>query len=310
MSMVNFMFMSLLVLSPIIGLSASNWLVMWVSMEIGLIGLIPLLFSSEIKMSESAIKYFMVQGLAGSIMLLSGLFVLSLLKETSFWTILLLMSICVKLGFFPFHFWVMPVISGINHFQKSLILGPMKVIPLSLIMLFSTWGNLSSVIILILSLFSMVWGSIMTNNCSSVSLMIGGSSIVHSGWMGLGSIVGGLWVYFLSYLVVLFLLLLSLNEPNHMVSSLLILSFSGLPPFLLFVVKYYMLMMAMVSNISGFILVVPILCAVLSLNFYLKFSYFYYLMPTSQQTKSFLLKLFAILINSLGVLVIIYLMFF
>lgn len=272
--------MSFLGLGPIIRLSSSNWLITWVGIEISLIGLIPLsirLF--EVSVREPLIKYFIIQRMARSIILFFGLLVFSLQNIRDSIVLLLSLSIIIKLGFFPLHFWVIPVVSGLSFYQNIIILGPQKIVPLRLIINIFTLSRVEglSILVLILSRLSIIWGSLVSNNTTEIKIIIGGSSITHTGWIGFGLIYGGIWVYFFIYFIVTLILLYCLNEVDFLLRSFLLLSLSGLPPFVLFSGKFWILWRTFNLSRSFIVLLIPILSAVVSLNFYLKFRYFFIL---------------------------------
>nr|YP_009113923.1 NADH dehydrogenase subunit 2 [Vertigo pusilla]AGC52888.1 NADH dehydrogenase subunit 2 [Vertigo pusilla] len=278
MTVFSWMFLSLVFLGPVVSLSSSSWFLVWGGMELSLIGLLPLMSNDKSNiMTESAFKYFLVQALASLIVLISGINIFMFNSNSMMILGFFLIGLTLKLGIFPLHFWVIPVLKTSGYNLMMLLLGPMKIVPLSLLMKFFQVFNISNFSVLWFAVFSALIGAIIGNNVSSIRAVLGASSISHSGWFMVGAWSGGMWSYFFIYLISLFLMLWYLEESFSKVTALLILALSGLPPFLLFFGKVNILLSFLTVNASLLFLVILIISAVLSLNFYLKFSYIFYL---------------------------------
>nr|YP_009370147.1 NADH dehydrogenase subunit 2 [Orcula dolium]AIR76268.1 NADH dehydrogenase subunit 2 [Orcula dolium] len=277
---------SMVFLGPAISLSSGNWLILWGGMELSLMGLMPLMnMGRGMISSESSMKYFLIQAVASTIILISGMNIY-FLKDLNFIFILFFVfSLIVKLGAFPFHFWVIPVVEGSKYYHMFYLLVPMKIVPLMLMCSALALDKLVYEVVMISSLATLIVGPILGNNVSSTSKMIGASSIGHSGWFMLGSLFGGLWLYYLCYSLTLWMLLWVLLQHNELFISLMVLSLSGLPPFFLFVGKMYIFFAAMVSYGFYSIMMILIFSSLMSLNFYLKFSYMYYLISSKMESK-------------------------
>jgi NADH-ubiquinone oxidoreductase chain 2 len=96
----------------LIAISASSWLGAWIGLEINLLSFIPLMSDKFNQFStEAALKYFLTQALASSILLFGVLYLgisnqltfSSSLEETSL-NILLSSTLLLKMGAAPFHF--------------------------------------------------------------------------------------------------------------------------------------------------------------------------------------------------------------
>lgn len=108
------LFIFFILRGTIISLRSSYWILIWIGIEITLIGLIPIVLSYRNSLEkEGIVKYFTVQAL-GSIFVLIGRLVMfypSFRWETSiisFFSILgmlvILLGLFLKLGIFPVHF--------------------------------------------------------------------------------------------------------------------------------------------------------------------------------------------------------------
>nr|UXC95397.1 NADH dehydrogenase subunit 2 [Megaustenia imperator imperator] len=308
MSLIMLFFTFMIILSPIICLSSSSWLIYWSGMELGFISMFPIMFNhNSLMITESAMKYFLVQSVASILMFFFGSFYFMLFMVNFSSLSLFMATLLIKLGMFPFHFWVLPVISGIWYEQMMFLLIPLKIPTLGLINYIFCQHDMQF-FMLFTSFMTMIVGSILGINCSNVRSLLAASSITHSGWILVSSLVGNMWSYFSVYSFILLITLLSILNMDSIMSSLMVLSMSGLPPFLLFSVKFLVLMMMIKSNYSFFMILIPILSAVFSLNFYLKMSYSFLLNGKKVLKPKFLMSM--IIMNLMGGVSLLYLLFF
>nr|UXW90896.1 NADH dehydrogenase subunit 2 [Succineidae gen. n. sp. z RM-2021] len=277
----NYFSMSML---PLISLSSSDWVLTWFYMEMMLVVFYINFFkiNMELMMNLSSIKYFIIQSLSGLFLLTSGN-MLFYHEENLLFMFLFCFSLMLKLGVFPFHFWVISVVKYMNLLLLFFLFFTMKIIPLGLMNIFISEISPLSVlyfIILIFSVISMLVGSLMGNNFSSLNSMLGSSSISHSGWFMFSIFTGLLYYYFFIYGMVMMFLLKSIFSFDNMTSYLSLISLSGLPPFSVFFAKLKILMYLVMSEYFILIILMMML-SVVSLKFYLKFSFFYFLKNNS-----------------------------
>nr|YP_010970195.1 NADH dehydrogenase subunit 2 [Phyllidiopsis xishaensis]WNR50784.1 NADH dehydrogenase subunit 2 [Phyllidiopsis xishaensis] len=289
MSSGNILFLIMLILGPLVSLSSTNWVICWVGLELGFLGLIPLLFSDFSFSSlskESAMKYFCIQALASALLMLGGVFVFINFMTIWVFNFTFVMSLFMKLGIFPMHFWVPSVVSGLNWLPMFILLGWQKVPPLAFIVIFAENLDWFIPFIMIFGGLSALTGSVIGLNQTSFRAMLGSSSISHTGWACFGSVFGNLWVYFLIYCITFFILMFFCFLMHDLMISMTVLSLSGLPPFTMFIGKWGILKSALICEIWYGYLIFPILGALLSLFFYLKFFYSFYLKFTSSTQNS------------------------
>nr|YP_009558651.1 NADH dehydrogenase subunit 2 [Partulina redfieldi]AZZ06752.1 NADH dehydrogenase subunit 2 [Partulina redfieldi] len=284
MTMYYIIFMYIVLLAPFLSISSSNWLILWVLMEISLFSMMPLFTKSKMKdgnmLGESMMKYFIVQSVASLILMVSGisLYMNLMFEEYIYWVIFSMM-VFLKLGIFPLSFWVIPVLKGVNSLLIFFLLGPMKIVPLYLMYFhlnFYYKTDMKWMFYIIIGVSSMVIGALVGNNMTEFRSMIGASSITHSGWFVIASTVTGLFTYFFLYMMSLSFLLTSLiinTTKTSLAHCMVMLSLSGLPPFLLFYAKYLVFSNMLLMQVSLVFLMIVLFSAVLSLNIYLKFSY-------------------------------------
>lgn len=271
----------MLIISPLLALRSSGWVAIWARLEVGIIGLVPLIFiwGGLFLRGERCIKYFVVQAFASGLLLFTGLLIFS--EPPTYRTglevmmVIFLASLLLKIGVFPFHFWVVPVISFIGDLQILYILGPMKVVPLKLTSLVVDLYGGVELVMVVLSVCSMVIGSVIGNRCYSVRGILGASSISHSGWLLISCIYGCLWIYFILYVFSLRQFVVSHLWGYRFLCGLSILRISGLPPFVLFYAKISLLMRILTRGVYLVLFIGVILRLVISLNFYLKYFFLF-----------------------------------
>nr|UTN43018.1 NADH dehydrogenase subunit 2 [Chelopistes texanus] len=141
----------LVYLSVFLAISSSSWISSWVAMELGSIGFLPILSWNGSLMSKlSAWKYFLVQAISSSVFLfsilgISGSF-FSNWQELSndFFSFILMASIFMKMGIFPFHGWLISVVENCSWMKFFIISTVQKVVPLCIffnLSFSSTLGN-------------------------------------------------------------------------------------------------------------------------------------------------------------------------
>ena len=128
MSSGNFLFYFFMLLGPGIAVSSSEWVICWVGIELSFFGLIPLLVRDgkdvPILRRESALKYFCIQAAGRALLICGGIikFTIPFYRDSLPPHLILLIGLRLKLGIFPFHFWVPRVVSGVEWYSAFLIL--------------------------------------------------------------------------------------------------------------------------------------------------------------------------------------------
>nr|YP_009171130.1 NADH dehydrogenase subunit 2 [Drawida japonica]AIR76355.1 NADH dehydrogenase subunit 2 [Drawida japonica] len=280
---------SVLVSSSIMALSSSNWLIFWLSMEINLLSFIPIILTgSGNQETEAAIKYFLAQALGSSAILVfsTSLWNLESFSFSKLFSLILMVSILLKLGSAPCHFWYPSVMSSISWVSCFVLTTWQKLAPLCAISFFLMQKFSSSFLIFVGSLNAII-GGIMGLNQSKMRSIMAYSSIGHIGWMlSLSSIYMPISsvVYFVVYsmlILPLFFILgllniYGLNNLNKTISmapllifvvSILFLSLGGLPPLTGFAPK--MMTIFLLVNVNSMFILFLILGSVLNLCFYL-----------------------------------------
>lgn len=239
-------------MGTIISISSRNWLYVWVGLEVNLLSFIPLLMCgiNETEV-ERALKYFLVQAL-GSCLILLGSFNIIIFPNSLITyyacSLFLFLSIIIKIGIFPFHYWVPQVIGGIRWLICLILSIWQKIRPLVIM-----GGLIRKVyrvpLILTISLGALV-GGFGGINQRQIRVLLAYSSIGHIRWIGLGlsrSMVI-LMIYFVIYSLTRFIIMafiiysqskmVNLNNygslPLYIIMFLAFLFFrlGGIPPFI------------------------------------------------------------------------------
>nr|ALA07932.1 NADH dehydrogenase subunit 2 [Argopecten irradians concentricus] len=237
MSIRNFSFSwSLVVISIILSLSSPTWFGAWVGMEMNLFGAVALMVGSTKLSVDSVFKYFFAQSFGSSVIIM-GLVMGGWVGLGPVMACLVL-GLMVKVGAAPFHFWVVEVLKGIRVECMWFLLTVQKLVPLMLV----TQVGQGSWALFVCSGLSVLVGSISGVGATSLSRLVGYSSIAHTGW-SLAACISGmsvLWFYLLAYWISLTGFLrfskgdwrLSSWGGEGLASCFFLFSLGGFPPFL------------------------------------------------------------------------------
>nr|YP_010952670.1 NADH dehydrogenase subunit 2 [Trapezia serenei]WMQ53090.1 NADH dehydrogenase subunit 2 [Trapezia serenei] len=278
----SFMFLFTLLLGSFLTISSSSWFSMWIGLELNLLSFIPLIL---IKMnplySETALKYFLIQALGSTFIIMSSCLYLYFSLSIS---PLIIMALLLKLGAAPFHFWFPHIMEGLSWPQAYILLSVQKIAPMYML------SHLHSYYLMIMlsAIFSALVGALSGLNVLSLRKIMAFSSINHMSWMLIAIFISDfMWVtYFIFYILIslsivmffnsfhsyYFSDLLNLSYSNPYFSLLLplnLLSLGGLPPFTGFVPKWFMIQ-SMLMNEMIFPLIFLIFSALITLYYYLR----------------------------------------
>nr|QGT77322.1 NADH dehydrogenase subunit 2 [Tenuipotamon yuxiense] len=293
------LFLSTLFLGIMLSISSTSWFNIWVGLELNMMSFIPLI---TIKMnsyfSESALKYFLIQALGSTLFIMASCLFFSypLLSST-----LILMSLFLKLGSAPFHFWFPQVMSGLTWPQTILLMTIQKITPMVLITYLTPFTS-SQQIISLSAILSALIGALGGLNSMHLRKIMAFSSINHMSWMLISLTISDLFwsIYFLFYtlisisIITLFnttqaftlLDLMKFNQINLTYTLLIplnLLSLGGLPPFTGFIPKW-MLIQLLINNKIFLPLFFFLLSALITLYFYLRITIFFFLLFNSPST--------------------------
>nr|QOV03292.1 NADH dehydrogenase subunit 2 [Hydrotaea armipes] len=288
------MFFSILMVGTLISISANSWLSAWMGLEINLLSFIPLMSDNKLMSTEASLKYFLTQALASSVFLFAViLFLLNLTKVNLnyFMEMIIFSSLLLKSGSAPFHFWFPNVMEGLSWSNSLILMTWQKIAPLMLI----SYIILKPLIIISIILSSMI-GALGGLNQTSLRKLMAYSSINHLGWM-LAAMYNSnlLWItYFMFYSILTFSMIFMFNMfkisyinqlfslffyEKTMKFSLFfnLLSLGGLPPFLGFLPKLFVIQSLTMNN-QLFLLMFMLMMTLITLYFYMRLCYSAFMM--------------------------------
>nr|QIT06470.1 NADH dehydrogenase subunit 2 [Novacerus sp. FZ-2019] len=282
----HLMFLSTLMLGTMVAISSNSWFTCWIGLEINLMSMIPL-FVIKLKpsSSETAIKYFLIQAMASLILMFSSI-MMNLMENMNIllsMNYILILTIAIKVGVPPFHFWFIQIIEMTEWMQCSILMTWQKVAPLFL--MFYSSNYLSSVILVMASSI----GSLGGYNQNSIKKILAYSSIMNLAWM-LASMMISFYTfmtYFLFYSMIIIMIITSLFlmntktlemyankiEMNKTILFLNFMSLGGLPPFIGFFIKMNIIKNLSLMSISITMIIMLIFASLITLWFYLKLLY-------------------------------------
>nr|WMI45321.1 NADH dehydrogenase subunit 2 [Octopus vulgaris] len=259
----NFMFIIMMIMGTIMSLSSSHWLMMWMGLELNLMGILPLMnIKSKNFEIESSMKYFIIQSMSSSLFISSSIFMymssISMFSmfNNSLFSPIMIISLLIKLGSAPFHFWLPSMCKQMSWLMLFLILTWQKLAPLFML----SFINFNYIIMILSAFMSSILGSIQAINQSSLQLIMVYSSISHLGWMLPICFINNflMFNYLLIYTIIILPMFItfsmkstfftySLTEQNmymnkeNIFTMMLILSLAGIPPTLGFLSKLMVL---------------------------------------------------------------------
>nr|YP_011004702.1 NADH dehydrogenase subunit 2 [Perinereis wilsoni]WPT28342.1 NADH dehydrogenase subunit 2 [Perinereis wilsoni] len=255
----TFLFALTLISGTLISLSSTNWLYLWMGMELNLLSFIPLIASSRtLQETEASVKYFIIQAIGSGLMLTAGIMSINPVTLFNFHNlipVIFFISMIIKLGMAPCHQWLPHVMTSISWSHCMILATWQKVSPL-IMMIYIMPRNLYFMIAFIAMLSALI-GGIGGLNQTQLRALLAYSSIGHMGWM-LSTIEcpSNLFaIYFSIYIAISIALMSMLNSNNMMMSKvpnsiinmspmtfymmmIVIFSLGGLPPFLGFIPKW------------------------------------------------------------------------
>nr|YP_009912619.1 NADH dehydrogenase subunit 2 [Obrimoposthia wandeli]QLJ92325.1 NADH dehydrogenase subunit 2 [Obrimoposthia wandeli] len=208
-------------------ISSHNFLWLCLSLELNLYCvLVLILFWNDNHANPQIISYFVVN-------ILSSLFLyLSIISQIY---ILFVLGLFLKMGFFPFPWWLISVLSNLKWYGFFLINVVQKVVPIFICIHSGGLHNVFFFLVFFLSYFISLIE--MNNSSNRFIVFLGWSSVsVVSLVLFLGVFVSFITalVYFIIYSFLLFMVSV---ENNNIFNLLLLFSLGGFPPFLGFSLK-------------------------------------------------------------------------
>nr|YP_009231716.1 NADH dehydrogenase subunit 2 [Moloha majora]ALZ50234.1 NADH dehydrogenase subunit 2 [Moloha majora] len=263
----NILFLSSLITGSFISISSTSWFTAWVGLELNLMSFIPLISIKPKKtISEAAIKYFLIQALGSSIIIMNSCLMLSYQNMSS---LLILLALILKLGAAPFHQWFPQVMEGIMWPQAIILMTIQKLAPMYLLS-YLLEQNSIFFIILLSSIFSAIFGSLGGINQVLLRKIMAYSSINHMAWMMSAMMISEkVWImYFTFYSIISssISLMFHLSKMNHLSQ---IINYISYPKFIMFTIPLSLLSLGGLPPFSGFIPKWILIQIFMSMNMYI-----------------------------------------
>nr|AFH56001.1 NADH dehydrogenase subunit 2 [Phaethornis superciliosus] len=287
-----------LILGTTLTISSNHWMMAWTGLEINTLAIIPLISKHHHPRAiEAAIKYFLVQAAASTLLLFSGTVnawhtgqwdITQLNHPAS--SLLLTTAIAMKLGLVPFHFWFPEVLQGSPLATAMLLSTVMKFPPITILLL--TSHSLNPTLLTLMAIASAALGGWMGLNQTQIRKILAFSSISHLGWMTIILIYNPkltLLTFYL-YCIMTATIFLTLNTTKSLKlltmmtswtktptlsASLMVtlLSLAGLPPLTGFLPKWLIIQELSKQEMTTTATIIALL-SLLSLFFYLRLAYY------------------------------------
>nr|YP_010286760.1 NADH dehydrogenase subunit 2 [Halticus minutus]UKT60741.1 NADH dehydrogenase subunit 2 [Halticus minutus] len=271
----------IMMLSTITVLNSTNWINMWMGMEMNLMSFIPIMSEKKKKnSSQSIMMYFIIQSMGSMIMMFS---IMIMKWDMNMMKYIMLVSMSIKVGIPPFHLWF-PEIMNLMSMKLCLILTTwQKVAPLYIINKIIEYSTISLMIVIMTSIIGAIGGI----NQTSTRKIISYSSINHMSWIVMLSLINKkLWLmYILVYMIMMIMLCLmmennnilhinqmktfSMNLMNKMSLTIMMMSLSGMPPLIGFFPKWMVIQNTVLTKDLA-ILMIMLLMSTITMAYYMR----------------------------------------
>nr|AIC09087.1 NADH dehydrogenase subunit 2 [Gasteruption sp. M19] len=286
-----YLFMIMMFLSIFFSFTFLNMLGVYMMMELNMISYLPLLiYYNYNNKTEIVFIYYIIQSV-GSMMFLFNILIMMFCMNYYFNKELMLfgcmISLFIKLGCVPFHFWYLMMMKNMSWLNCYLLSTVQKLMPM--LFLYQFINNY-----LYLGIFMCSLLSVFSLNEVSLRMIMAYSSINHMSWMIMGIMHSFMvwFIYFFIYMILMFFLISLLNYYNiyyinqilfcmngklvFYLFSLYIFSLGGMPPFMGFYMKWFV-MDLMINNLFILMFMVMILGSMIMLFSYIRLMYMYML---------------------------------
>nr|QGZ04977.1 NADH dehydrogenase subunit 2 [Phrynocephalus forsythii] len=297
-------------MGTIMTMSSSNWLMAWIGLELNMLAILPIISKPKTtRASEATIKYFLTQAIASAMMLLSstanawqtGSWNILELKN-KFSTTIMALSLMMKMGAAPVHFWLPEVLQGTTLQTALLITTWQKLAPITLMYMIS--NNIQPTLLTSAGILSMVVGGLGGINQTQLRKTMAYSSINNLGWtIMIMALSPNLAIMNISIYIIMtipiFLMMTNASTKTlqnltttwttsttmTLSIALLMLSISGLPPFTGFMPKMLALNELITQKLT-MLATLAIMTSLISLLFYLRITYLIMMLTSPMTTSS------------------------
>uniref|UniRef100_UPI0030E34050 NADH dehydrogenase subunit 2 n=1 Tax=Hemibagrus punctatus TaxID=1414450 RepID=UPI0030E34050 len=276
---------------------SSHWLLAWMGLEINTLAILPLMAQHHHPRAvEATTKYFLAQAAAAATILFASTINAWMVGEWNIYclshpiaTTLIMMALALKVGLAPVHFWMPPVMQGLDLTTGLIMATWQKLAPFALIIQVAPFMHPQ--LFITLGLLSVLIGGWEGLNQTQLRKILAYSSIAHLGWMiVIVQFKPQLTILALITYIIMtsatFLTFKSLHSTKintlamnwtkmptiTTIATLALLSLGGLPPLTGFMPKWLIMQELTTQNLP-LTATIMALSALLSLYFYLRLCY-------------------------------------
>lgn len=275
--------LALIITSSMLCFSSKNWITIWIIIEIRTIRFLFILCREKKK--EKILIFFLFQSFSSLIIILYIFFHSVSIEQNLIKTIsyIVIITIIVKTGIFPFHAWLLNLSNNINWINITILLTWQKLIPLILLYKAREKTNL-----IYITIYIIISSNIIILTIINIKKILVISSIIHRGWVIL--VIKMIKISFLIYIRIYSLILIALNlnlikeniksiyhQINRKTSNtnkiILMFSLAGIPPTTGFILKLSVFFTLLKTLTQTNILIILIIISRLSFLVYFKIFY-------------------------------------
>nr|YP_010890409.1 NADH dehydrogenase subunit 2 [Matrona cyanoptera]UZA66666.1 NADH dehydrogenase subunit 2 [Matrona cyanoptera] len=279
------LFLFTMIVGTTVSISSSEWIIMWIGLEVNLMSFIPIMKTSKSPYeSEASMKYFIVQAMASTLLMMAVL--LMEMNTQPMWVIILMATLFLKMGAAPFHIWYPGVMQGLSWENCIILMTWQKIAPMIMISYLMVNTLMTSIIVTM----CVIVGAVGTMNQTSLRKLMAYSSISHLGWLIMSMLMSNYYwvVYFTLYSTVTIVTVTifwsmstfhmsqimnkKMESKTKIVLFSSILSLGGMPPFMGFIPKWIMIQ-NMISSENYIMIMIMVMSTLITLYAYLRMSY-------------------------------------
>nr|YP_009104400.1 NADH dehydrogenase subunit 2 [Lissemys scutata]AFC17507.1 NADH dehydrogenase subunit 2 [Lissemys scutata] len=287
-----------LILGPIITISSNHWIMAWTGLEMNMFAIIPMIAKKHHpRATEAAIKYFLTQTAASSLLLFSiinntwDLGQLSMTQTSNTMSSMLMtIALATKLGLAPFHLWLPETLQGTTTTMALILTTWQKLAPFSILIM--TYQLINPPLLMTMSLLSICTGGWGGLNQTQLRKIMAFSSIAHLGWLTMvltmSTKLALLTLYTYIIMTATTFIIINQLQTNNMSSMMTtwtklplmnsmmmlnLMSLAGMPPLTGFMPKW-LILQEITTNHMPILATTASIFSLLSLFFYLRISYY------------------------------------
>nr|UPL65894.1 NADH dehydrogenase subunit 2 [Lasiolabops cosmopolites] len=282
------MFFSLMIISTLMVMSSSNWLNMWIGLEMNLMAFIPLISESKNKFSsQTTMTYFLIQSMASMLFLMTMLmnkYIMFFISESMIKTFILLIMM-MKMGMPPFHMWFPEMMNKMKWNMCLILMTWQKLAPMFITSMVIEVNKITMSVICLSAIVGAVGGV----NQTSTRKIMAYSSINHMSWMlSCAMNYKKSWMMYLFMYSMMMLIMAKMmnlynimyinqmniffkNNMDKIIVIVTMLSIGGLPPFLGFFPKW-MAIEYMIKMSEVMMMIVMVMSSLITIMYYLRLS--------------------------------------